>query len=234
VQLDDTHQKRVNTSLDHNPTSQPFNGITVHYVFTRNKVQKGDGDGNPLIYALKELKQYTMVPMYRTRVMDRARDVVLKLRNDVVPDRIMPMPSSNGFVSEFADIVAAVLEKPLMDSAFLRKKTLGEMVNEYGNDPLPKMSPSQLDAYKSQLALWRKGHPDRDVSMKDISPKIREFFLPLTLAGAFPDIAGQRVLLVDDLMSSGSTMASAANILIEGGQCPLTGLCFLSSLPGEN
>ncbi|RWL80672.1 MAG: phosphoribosyltransferase [Mesorhizobium sp.] len=231
--MDETHQKGVNTSLEHNPTFQTFNGITVHYVFTRNKVQNRDGDGNPL-NALKALKQYTIVPMYRNRVMDRTRNVIAKLKDDLVPDQIMPMPSSNGFVGEFAAIVAEVLEKPLMNPSFLRKKTLGEMIAEYGDGQLPKMSPSQLFAYKSELALWRKGNADRDISMKDVSPKIREFFLPLTLAGEFPAVAGQKVLIVDDLMSSGSTMASAANILIEGGKCPVTGLCFLSGLPGES
>jgi hypothetical protein len=51
VQMDDTHQKRVNTDPAHNPTSEEIDGMIVRYIFTRKKSHDNDGDGNPLIYA---------------------------------------------------------------------------------------------------------------------------------------------------------------------------------------
>ncbi|MER8785092.1 hypothetical protein NKH60_28385 [Mesorhizobium sp. M1006] len=230
--MDDTHQKRVNTSLDHNPVVEEVDGMIVRYVFTRHKQQKGDGDGNPLIYALKGINSFTIVPMYRTRVMDRAQAIVASIAHELEEhDHVMPLPSSNGLAREVAEMVCAVIGKPLLEPTFLRKKTAAEMVVQYGEELPPKLTPSQSSEYKSQIALWRRAHGIKSVSMKGIDTGIRGFFDPLVLSGELPDIEEQRVLLVDDLMSSGTTLGSASSILTGGKNCQVSGLCLLSGLP---
>jgi hypothetical protein len=229
VQVDDTHQKRVNTSTDDNPTYEVIDEITLHYIFTRSKLQKEDGDGNPLIYAMKGLKGFGIQPVYRRKIMDRCETIMARLAKDIQFDLIMGMPSSNSFAMELANLAAQVFDKPVLSNDFIRKKSLGELVHDFDTSALPKASNRSLAEYKQTIGLWRKADPSTIVSMKDVAPRIREFVSPLTAAGSVPAIHGSRILVVDDLVSSGSTFLSACSILKAAG-CEATGLCFLSRL----
>ena len=94
IALDQTHEKRVNTSLEANPTSKKLGGVVVHHVFRRNKTGDLDRDGNPLIYALKGMGGYSIMAMYRTQILTRAREIVTKCTDLQGTDYVMPMPSS--------------------------------------------------------------------------------------------------------------------------------------------
>lgn len=233
VQLDYTHNRGVNTNVGDNPSRVELGEITVHQVFSRNKDHKHDGDGNPLLYALKGIKQYTIVPMYRQMVLRNARSIVEKVSEQLSPDLILPVPSSNAFVGEIADLASDVFECPVLPNGFIRKKTLGEMVDEYGGD-VPKMMPSHQRLYKQQIGVWRKANPDILISMKDVDTGIRGYFSPMVIDGEPPDLGEKHVLVVDDLMASGSTLNNVANIVQEFGASMVTGLCFLGRLPGED
>jgi len=227
VQLDDTHQKRVNTSLDDNPTHAELDGIPVHYVFTRSKYNYDKGDGNPLIYAMKGLNGYSIVPMYRTKLVDRCAKIVGKM--GLEGDIIVPVPSGNGFCSEVAHIVSDVTGLPVVPPDFIRKKTFDEMYAQYGNIP-EGLIPAELAEYKSQLKVWSSGSGAKFVIMKMISPRIRHLFDPFMLSDVDCGIENQRVILVDDLLSSGSSLIGASRICIEAGASSVRGVCFLSAL----
>jgi hypothetical protein len=68
VVLDNTHEKRVNTCVDDNPTSTKCGDVVVHHVFRRNRTSDDDRDGNPLAYALKGMNGYRIVPMYKKMI----------------------------------------------------------------------------------------------------------------------------------------------------------------------
>jgi hypothetical protein len=161
--------------------------------------------------------------------MERARVIMTTIAGELKEhDHVMPLPSKNGLAREVAQMVCNLIDKPLIEPVFLRKRTAEEMVLQYGDVLPPKLSPSQSAEYKSQIATWRRAKGP--VSMKDIPNGIRMFFDPLVQSGELPDIEGKKVLLVDDLMSSGTTLGSAASILSGGKSCQLSGLCLLSSL----
>ncbi|OJU18475.1 MAG: hypothetical protein BGN84_17925 [Afipia sp. 62-7] len=231
VAHDQTHEKRVNTSLDANPTSKKLGGVTVHHVFRRNKTGDLDRDGNPLIYALKGMGGYNIVAMYRTQIMARAREILEKCTELQGTDYVMPMPSSYGFSEEFAQMVCQVTGTPYLGCGFLRKKTVAEMLAQYG-DSIPKNLGGQREKdYKSQMHTWRQMKPGQLASMKEIGPKIRRYFDPFEVGGGAPDISGKNVLVVDDIMSSGASLSAMIELLTAKTGCKIDrAACFLSGL----
>lgn len=227
VQIDDTHQKRVNTSSDDNPTQAELEGIPLHYVFTRSKYNYDKGDGNPLIYAMKGLKGFTIVPMYRNKVVERCKHIVGKM--NLEGDVVVPVPSGNGFCNEVAEIVAGVTGMPLVQPDFIRKKTFAEMYSQYGDIPAG-LIPAETAEYKSQLKTWSSGSDEKSVIMKLISPRIRHLFDPFTHSDVDCGITEKRVILVDDLLSSGSSLLGAARVCTVAGASSVTGVCFMSAL----
>jgi len=234
ITLDHTHQKRVDTSLENNPTFDDLGGIHVHHIFRRNKNGDKDRDGNPLIKAMKGMGEYQIIPMYRTQVMNRAREVLEAFACDLAVDAVMPMPSGYDFAREVAELVCDVTQKELLDPSFLRKRTVSEMLEEYDGNVPAHLNRKLAQEFKAQLADWHLANaarPTQLVTMKKIGTKIRTCFQPLTLTEETPDIQGVRVLVVDDLMSSGSSIMSVAALLTQGTGCAVpAAVCFLSSL----
>lgn len=230
VDFDDTHQKRINTSLEANPTISMVSGIAIRHVFRRNKTGDKDRDGNPLIYALKGMHGYRIMPIYKERFLDRAKQIVGSFAADIDADFVMPLPSSYGLCQEVADLVCEVSGKDCLDPAFIRKKTIEEMLQQYGEVVPGGLNARAAGMYKSQLATWRRSKLGQHVSMKEIDPAIRNCFHPLTLAEEAPDLGGRKVVIVDDLMSTGASIASTATIL-QGLGCEVTsGISFVSGL----
>lgn len=230
VQFDDTHQKRVDTSFDGNPTVTMVEGLKVRHVFRRNRTGDRDRDGNPLIHALKGLNGYGMVPMYRTMFMNRARDILTTFIEDLDAQAVVPVPSSNGFCADFATVVATMAGVPVIMPDFLSKRTVARMVELYDGSVPAGLNRRQAHAFKSQLATWRRLHGGQLVSMKEVDTHIRTYFDPLELTGATDHIAGVRVIVVDDLMSSGSSIAAMTGQLTRAGAEVTGAVTFLSGL----
>ncbi|WP_173931673.1 phosphoribosyltransferase family protein [Chelativorans sp. Marseille-P2723] len=229
VAFDDTHQRRVDTSLN-NPTSETVGGIAVRHIFRRNKTGDKDRDGNPLIYALKGMHGYQIMPMYRKQFMNRARQIIESFAEELEADYIMPLPSSYDFCREVAELICEITEKEYLDPNFIRKRTVQEMLDQYGLEVPNGLNSRAKISYKAQLASWRRAKPAQYVSMKEIVNPIRHCFNPLTLNGPVPDIVGKRLIIVDDLMSTGASLTSAVNVLTEAGCTVTSGVCFVSGL----
>ncbi len=64
VYFDPNREFLVNTSIESNPQSQRYSGVLVYSIFrrlhTQSNGQNNSGDGNPLIFALKEMKGYSI------------------------------------------------------------------------------------------------------------------------------------------------------------------------------
>jgi len=231
VALDQTHEKRVNTSLEANPTSKKLGGVVVHHVFRRNKTGDLDRDGNPLIYALKGMGGYSIMAMYRTQILTRAREIVTKCTDLLGTDYVMPMPSNYGFAEEFAQMVCQVTGTPYLGCGFLRKKTVAEMVAQYGDTVPAALSGQREKDYKSQIHAWKQMKPGQMASMKEISTKIRRYFDPFDVGTGAPDISGKNVLVVDDIMSSGASLSAMIDLLTGKTGCKIDrAACFLSGL----
>jgi hypothetical protein len=228
--FDDTHQSRVDTSLEKNPTSGRFKSIDLRFVFRRNHTGDKDRDGNPLIYALKGMNRYKIVPMYRKMFLTRAKLIVEAMKDDLSPDFVMSVPSNNNFGEEFGRCVAAWLKVPFIQPTFLSKKTIQEILEEEKLARRKITNKRTLRKYNQQMASWKEMDEGQHVSMKDLDNKIRPFFNPMTVTGTFPNIHGKNVLITDDLLSSGTSILSTAELIRGGGASVDTGVCFLSGL----
>lgn len=228
--FDDTHQKRVDTSLENNPTSETICDVDVYHVFRRNKTGDKDRDGNPLIYAMKGMNGYGIVPMYRQMFFRRADEIIATIAGKFEADFVMPIPSSYGFCGEVAERVSNAMGVPLLASNFILKKTIGEVLAQYGELVPDDLKPKARQEYKSQLAVWRRMDEHRHVSMKEIDNSIRRCFQHLKISDDPPDIAGRKIVVVDDLMSTGTSLISTFELLRSAGAVVSGGVCFLSGL----
>lgn len=228
--FDDTHQSRVDTSLKGNPTAGRVKDIDLKFVFRRNHTGDKDRDGNPLIYAFKGMNNYKIVPMYRKMFLTRAKLIVEGMKDDLKPDYVMPVPSSNGFGEEFGRCVSDWIEVPFLQPSFLSKKTIQDILDEEEQKKRKISNKRTLRKYNNQMATWKGMEAGQHVSMKELDKKIRPFFNPLTVSGAMPNITGKNILVTDDLMSSGTSIWSAAELVRGGGAVVDTSVCFLSGL----
>lgn len=218
VSLNDAVENGVNTSVAANPTHRRHKGLDSLHIFKRYPCKGRGDDGNPLIHALKgKSRDFTITAHWRQQVMMRARVILTKetpwLQNH---DYCLPIPSSSPLCGDLARLVSAVSGVPVLLPVFLRKALVGDLLDDYRADP-PKMRRSQQVAVTSRVSVWEGLSRDDIVEVKEISTTIRELFKVIRYTGVIPDAAppleGSRVLIVDDIMSSGASVFSVRDIL---------------------
>jgi hypothetical protein len=230
VTLDHSHQGMVDTSIEGNPTEGVIGGLRLHYVFRRKTTRGHDRDGSPLVYALKEMNGYRMQPMYHSMLYNRAEEILATFVGDLAVDALMDVPSSKPLCRTFATCVAKVAGLPLVQSTFLRKRTVGEVLDVVDADFPAFAKERERHAFKGELGKLRRADSQSGFQMKDVSKPMRRFFQPFIIDGETPPLEGQRIALVDDLVSSGTSITSVAECLRHTGAVVELGVCLLSDL----
>jgi len=229
VTLNDQHQNGVDTSVDGNPTKGRFRGIPLLHVFSRNQRGARRDDGNPLIHALKGRKGFSILAHWRGQVMFRAKAILEKASEQLEGfDYVLPMPSSSPFCAEFAGLVAQVSCAPILNPDFLRKRRVDEVLAEAKANP--PMVGRLKTALASQLNAWAKTNPKAIYQAKDVDLKLRLFFNPFALEGEAPELQGKRVLIVDDIFATGSSLASVREIVGNQLGAEVSAVFFLSGV----
>ena len=231
VSINDQHENGVDTSVQGNPTRGRLKAVPLIHVFRRNlKGRRQDDDGNPLIHALKGRRGFTITLFWEQQLMTRARHILGKVAEDLRGfDQCMPMPSSSPFCARFAAEVAQVAGAPLLPPTFLRKKRVGEVLQELAANP-PRLRPALKGPFTSQLHAWQGLDANADYQAKDVPLNLRYLVSPFALQGASPDITGQRILIVDDLFATGSSMLAVREILQNQLGAEVAGVYFLSGV----
>ncbi|HAV2277468.1 TPA: hypothetical protein JHK27_003068 [Serratia marcescens] len=229
------HDHRVVTSIDKNPKIKRIGKnpkVTVFSIYRRTKTGDYERDGNPLIYALKGLHRYTITnaDLYRFRPSFYAilTNTVAKVTQG--PRVVLVMPSSSPLVFQFARKVARGLGCELIKNAF-SKRTAGEMLSDFElAKPMIKQS-HKSDVHKV-IAELTKAPVNSIFSMKHVPNRVREYFCPLKMNPQFDVTVLQEieVILVDDLLSTGTTLVSAANELSRFNVSCTQSVCLLSDL----
>jgi len=229
VSFDDSHQLRVDTSLETNPRREKIGGIDVTHIFRRNRTGDLDRDGNPLIYALKGMRSYSISDTEKAQFIDRATELCRSI-DYIDADVIVAVPSSKSFCAEFSQTVSTALGIEIFDEPFLVKSTIGDALQRAKQSKSVIKNRNTKRSYNKQMATWEKMGPNHFVSMKEIDTKIRGYFQPFALSHVPECLIGKRVLLVDDLMSSGTSMRTCSNLLTDNGIKATQGLFFLSGI----
>ena len=186
VIINHTHQEMVDTSVEGNPTEGLIDGIRMQYVLRRKTTKGHDRDGNPLIHALKEMNGYRMQPMYRQMLDARVDEILATFVGELDVDILMDTPSSKPLCAEFACRVAQVSGLPLVRSTFLRKRTVGEVLD--GIDAEFPLFAKDRDeqSFKRELGKLRRARPESDFQMKEVPRPTRHFFQPFAMDGEAP------------------------------------------------
>jgi len=230
VTLNDQHQNGVDTSVDGNPAKGRFRGIQLLHVFSRNQRGARRDDGNPLIHALKGRRGFSIAAHWQSQVMCRAKAILEKAAEQFQGfDYVLPMPSSSPFCAEFAELVAQATCAPILNPDFLRKRRVEEVLAETKANP-PKVVGRLKTALASQLYAWEKTNPKAIYQAKDVDVGLRRFFNAFALEGEAPDLQGKRVLIVDDVFATGSSLASLREIVGNQLGAEVSAVFFLSGL----
>jgi len=228
VTINDQHEEGVDTSIAANPTRGKTKGLPVLHVFSRNSKGGRRDDGNPLIHALKGKRGFSIQPFWESQLLMRAANVLQKAGSELQGfDYCVPVPSSSPFCYKFANVVSHVCGAPVLNPTFVRKKYVGEVLADAQMSP-PKVRQGLKVAYTSQLHAWEKLDPNANYQAKDVEVALRHLFSPFTTTGNPPDLSGKKVLIIDDLFASGSSLLSMRGILQNGLGATAAGVCFLS------
>jgi len=228
VTINDTHENGVDTSVGGNPSSRHFKGMPVLYVFSRNSKGGRRDDGNPLIHALKGRRGFSIMPFWQNQLMTRAEHILLKANAALQGfDYCVPVPSSSPFCATFAALVSKVSGAPVLPPTFVSKKSVGTVLAE-GQLALNNIRHGLRSVLTSQLHAWEGADHNALYQAKELDLRIRPLFGPFVYDGQGPDLKGKRVLIVDDLFASGSSLLSMRHILQDDLGADVAAVCFLS------
>lgn len=226
VSYDANHQKLVNTSVDSNPTKEIVKGLVIHSVFKRVREKSTSSDGNPLMYALKRTRNYTIAKREIVKFLPNFYHILATLQNEYCDLVIVPMPSSHKIAWMLANRVQRIVSGSVVVTNVFQKKKCSQVYEE-----LQRITPSKKheSEFKQLLAALKKT-PTLDFSLKEVKVDLRKFTIPLLLSvSSLPKHT--TILLVDDLMATGQTLLSARDLLSECyPHSEIKGLCLLSSV----
>lgn len=228
VSINDTHEEGVNTSVDGNPTRAVFKGIQLNHIFSRSGKTGRKDDGNPLIHALKGRNGFTITTHWKNQLMNRADRILDKMKPNLVGfTHCLPIPSASPFCAEVTQVVANKLEVPVLIPDFFRKKTVAEMLLSLTSSP-PHVRPGQRTNYNGQLNSWQAMQGNSICEAKYVEPNIRLLFDFFELLPNATTLKDTRILVVDDIYSSGSSILSVRRILQNQLGAEVAYLSFLS------
>lgn len=128
VTMTDKHEKLVNTSLEYNPTysDNVIDGVRVWSIFQRKQGLPSDGDGNPMLYALKKEKNYVMTnPKIVNARIESIANKFFSMNQGL--DVTIMVPLSNSLNKYFAGVIGKRCNNPVYISNVLVKMTIEEI-----------------------------------------------------------------------------------------------------------
>lgn len=212
-------EQLVNTSIDANPNQYKLNDLVVYGIFKRLYSRQG-GDGNPLIYALKGQRGYSISLQECGKFNPNLSVILDRLLAQKNYEVILTMPSSHKVVERFAKKINRINKKKcILINDIFSKKTICEVYSNLQDLPLTPKYKKDIIALRRSLERDLTNNPNKAFSMKEVATKDRMFIRPLkidpTQIEKITEMKGKSILLVDDLLASGTTLTSAYNLLKE-------------------
>lgn len=244
VAYNPSHEDNVDTSVENNPTidKELIQGINVWSIFKR---KRGNAlDGNPLVYALKNEAGWHFRSQEDANAIEKQFHLIAEKFASMYPIGVtIIIPSGNELNNHIAEVVMSKSENAQLINGVICKMTTeevndivmqdGSKFREYYGDSFNEAY-YQLCAYFEEMNEKRNGsfsrHFVKDPDMRnvlDVTLKISED----RYAEFANKINGQHILLVDDTISRGQTIANACNIMIDSyAPKSITVLTLLSKL----
>ncbi|MDW3118013.1 phosphoribosyltransferase family protein [Roseovarius sp.] len=234
VTIDLRHNDGVDMSLSGNPTVMTVDDLHVFSLFRRRRLSTTEADGNPLIYALKELKGYAIDEAGKELMWETAGEIFRAWTCPWKPTHIVSIPSRHSVSIDLASKIAAFLEVEHVPVALVHKKTVAEVLEEAETlKDSDAVSGRDLKAFKNQLGRLSTAPPGKTFQMKEIDVRVRQYFHPWRVAEEAKDLIGHDLLLVDDLIGTGASLSTCAKCLVENGHSVVGGMSLFSPLDRE-
>lgn len=227
ISINEDHDHRLVTCPSKNPKISTINGLKISSIYRRTKTGDSKRDGNPFIYALKQKSGYSISKNELAKFAPSFYSILDKVLDSQSANFVVPMPSNHNIASILAKRVARGCGAELITD-FILKQTIGSILEQFD---LSIVHPNHEKEVKKQLATYRNLPPNAQISLKLVPNKIRHYFSPVILNKNYNDLGRTgRVILVDDLLSTGTTLTAARNLVIDhGGDCDMA-VCLLSDL----
>ena len=155
-------------------------------------------------------------------------DAILdKIMERVPCGALVTVPSSYPVAEILARRISRKNGAEIFNSIF-KKATVGEVIAGFDQAAVKRQHRAEV---KSQLATFAKLDPNELVTLKEMRNKIRPYFNPLSLNTDLLDcLPAENLLLIDDLLSTGTTISNAAKLLKASGFKVAGAICLLSAL----
>ncbi|WP_412503958.1 hypothetical protein, partial [Shewanella indica] len=190
VRVNDAHDRLVITDPSKNPVEHDIGlELLITAVFQRKKSKTRKGDGNPLIYALKGLHQFSISPESKLVLH---RNMCTILSNHYLGknfDVVAPLPSSKPIALWLAETCGKIMNTPIERNAFIKATNVNVLNQLQG-----------INGGKEVIELRKlleKAKPNGQFAMKDVDHAQRLHIVPISV-NPFYSPAG-KILIVDDL-----------------------------------
>lgn len=234
VSIDLSHNDGVDMSLLGNPTAMSVEGLQVFSLFRRRRLSTTEADGNPLIYALKELKGFAIDEAGKELMWATAGEIFRAWKCPWKPTRVVAIPSRHSVSIDLASRIATHLGVEHVPVAVVCKRTVAEVLEDAEALKDSGAVPNRdLKAFKKQLGRLSASPPGKTFQMKEIDVHVRQYFHPWRVSEEAKDIIGHDLLLVDDLIGTGASLSTCAKCLIENGHSVVGGMSLFSPLDRE-
>ena len=230
VTFSNLHQKLVNTTITSNPTHITLHNIQIYSIFRRIKSTDSNNDGNPLIYALKGLKGYTISKKELIKFVNHFDKILDKFLSDKNYDLIIAIPSKYKIPNIIAKRINKKLPQSMLHINFFEKCTINDILNSFD---LNIVISKHTSIVKREISILQAStNKNAYFTMKNVTDaKIRHYFKPLKIGHDIEISENTKILLIDDLLSTGSSLNCAKEILLNKNKnLKIDGLCLLSSI----
>lgn len=227
VTYNPTHEHRVATDPARPFPTARYGSLEVVSIFRRRRAKHDDDDGNPLIYALKDKFGYTIALADVRQLLMAGQQILPAALATLAFDIVVPVPSS----SPVASIVARRASRaggpyPIVEC--LDKATVAQVLAQA---PAPDQVKSRdRGFYTSQLARMQETPGNEFIEMKSVPLRVRRYFTPIAANALAPACAGLHVLVVDDIVGSGTSLVAAQSALLAAGAAGISAMTLLSRL----
>lgn len=231
VTVNQEHNYRVVTSTKP-PVRSNVGGVPTYSIFRRLKARDDDRDGNPLIHALKGKRGYFIRASSLKALYDPFCAGIATLVDQLKPETLIAIPSSSNVNAVLLKRILRQCPEAAAECECFEKLSIRAVLDRAPEiDAVKKIDRQEYGQTLRTLSRARSLHGPFE--MKLVSMKVRPYFSPIGFrAGAFgPSINGKRVVLIEDILASGTTLMRAKDLLMGRYQpATLTIITLLSGL----
>lgn len=232
VTVDHSHNNYSVTTTEGNPTTKIFNGLSVISILQRTKGKRSKdalGDNSPMLYAFKGIGDLSTTYSSIASLLPNCFEILDQVidNSNVVWDCVIPMPSSHNIANILSKRVIRRSSASRLEYSALKKISASDAKLQIQSLSIKSKDKTRLNGYINRFA--KKSSWGHDFQMKSIQiPKLRQHINPLTLDSFSNNTPPRNILLIDDMVTSGRTLACAE--LAIKARYPMTNISALTLL----